>query len=93
MKPITVDQVMKVYSGKPDTCCCGCSGTYRVNSQHLAMANANRGYDYNEPGDVNDKQVRKVVNLINQNLGAAKINEICASVVIKGRLYNAYFVV
>jgi len=52
--PITevkVENVIKVYSGKPG-CGCGCRGNYRVNPAHLEFANKERGYDYG-PEEVN----------------------------------------
>lgn len=42
---ITIDEVVKTYSGKSG-CGCGCRGTYRVNPVHLAFANEKRGFDY-----------------------------------------------
>ncbi len=60
--PITevkVENVIKVYSGKPG-CGCGCRGNYRVNPAHLEFANKERGYDYG-PEEVNLTQVKRIL--------------------------------
>jgi hypothetical protein len=57
---LTCDQVTKVYSGRVG-CACGCRGTYRYSSKHVASED--RGYPV-EANEVNDRQVRKVVEFM-----------------------------
>ena len=90
--PIKLENVGKVYSGKAGRCACGCSGTYWVASKHREWADKNRGYPYDD-SDISDKQVRRVVNLINQNIDAAESfgkDGIMAD--IGNRTYAVYFV-
>lgn len=69
---ITVADVSSVYSGKPG-CCCGCKGNHRYNSAHVASASKNRGYAVT-PDEVNDRQVKKVLGVIQQNAEAVASN-------------------
>lgn len=62
---LTTEFVMSVYSGKPG-CCCGCNGNHRYNSKHVALGSASRGYAVT-PADVNDRQVAKVLALVQAN--------------------------
>ena len=68
---INVDRVMQVYSGKPG-CMCGCNGTYRVATQHLRAADDDRGYAH-DPEDVNDRQVRRVVKILERQAAEAGV--------------------
>lgn len=56
---VKVEEVIKVYSGKPG-CGCGCMGNYRVNPQHFELAGKIRGYEY-EANEANLTQVKKVL--------------------------------
>jgi len=87
---IDIQKVMEVYSGKPDKCRCGCSGTYRAARQHRQVASENRGYPYNDD-EVNDKQVRRVVKILNENIEDVEVNSEFADVEVDGRVYTAYF--
>jgi hypothetical protein len=60
---LDLSRVFKVYNGKPNRCCCGCSGKYSVASVHKEFASQDRGYPYND-NDVNDETVRKIVGKI-----------------------------
>ena len=60
---LDVSKVFKVYNGKLNRCCCGCSGKYHIASAHKEFADQDRGYAYDD-GDVNDVTVRKVVGKI-----------------------------
>ena len=91
---VDVSQVYKVYSGKAHKCACGCSGIYRVASAHLKYTSDDRGYPY-EKSD--DKFVKRVVKIINDNLSIATkartdsdVNWV--SVVIGERTYTAYII-
>ena len=58
---LDVSNVFKVYNGKPNRCCCGCSGKYATATAHKEFADKDRGYVVE---DANDVTVRKVVGKI-----------------------------
>jgi hypothetical protein len=58
---LDLSKVYKVYNGRINSCCCGCSGKYATASVHKAYADQNRGYAVD---DVNDETVRKIVGEI-----------------------------
>lgn len=74
IKDITPDMVLKVYSGKQG-CMCGCLGKYWANPNHLAEANAERGYDY-EPEEVSLKHVKRVLKILQEDPRAELDREI-----------------
>lgn len=93
---LSTDQIIKVYSGRPTAsgnhCRCGCCGTYRYSSG-VDIAKE-RGYAGDYPEDVNDRQVKKVLALLQANSGSADAEaaEDCSwfDVKIDGRSYTAY---
>ena len=58
---LDLSRVFKVYNGRANACCCGCSGKYATASALKAFADRDRGY---EVDDVNDETVRKIVGKI-----------------------------
>ena len=58
---LDISKVFKVYNGRVNSCCCGCSGKYATASALKAFADKDRGY---EVDDVNDETVRKIVGKI-----------------------------
>ena len=58
--------VQSVYSGRKGACCCGCKGTHRYNSQHVAAATAARGYEITAD-EVNDVQITKILRTVQAN--------------------------
>jgi len=58
---LDLSKVYKVYNGRVNSCCCGCSGKYATASVHKAYADQNRGYSVD---DVNDETVRKILGKI-----------------------------
>ena len=58
---LDLSRVFKVYNGRANSCCCGCSGKYATASALKAHADQDRGY---EVDDVNDETVRKIVGKI-----------------------------
>jgi hypothetical protein len=64
---LTPANVQGVYSGKPG-CACGCKGNYRYHSTQVQAATKRRGYEVT-PDEVNDKQVAKVLKIV-QEAGA-----------------------
>jgi len=88
---LTLQNVMSVYSGKYGKCCCGCSGKHSYNSRYIDEGSKDRGYKVGAD-EVNDRQVQKVVNLINkatrEELEA--VDNGFLSLVVGERLYVAY---
>lgn len=60
---VSPDQVMSVYSGKANYCCCGCAGNHRYNSKHVRAASKWRGYPV-RPEEISDRSVAIVLNKI-----------------------------
>ena len=60
---LDLSRVFKVYNGRANRCCCGCSGKYTVAGAHKAYADQDSGYPYDD-SDVNDEIVRKIVGKI-----------------------------
>jgi hypothetical protein len=58
---LDLSRVFKVYNGRANSCCCGCSGKYATASALKAFADQDRGYAVD---DVNDETVRKIVGKI-----------------------------
>jgi len=84
MNQITVDQVVSVYSGKANKCACGCSGTYRYASAYRDQGIQLRGYAI-DADEVNDRQVAKVVGLLNANIQDVTVETHFAWVCLDGR--------
>lgn len=89
MNKIEINQVKSVYSGKPGRCCCGCSGIHRYAKDHRNWASKNRGYTVTDD-EINDRFVKKVVNIINANIEVADVGVNNTSVEMNNRLYVAY---
>jgi len=95
IQDISVKDVMSVYSGKPERCCCGCAGNHRYASAHRNTASRHRGYKVRD-NEVNDKQVKRVLNLVKANPdlieheATADRNNKFFSAEINGRLYVIY---
>lgn len=58
---LDLSRVFKVYNGRANSCCCGCSGKYATASALKEIADQDRGYVVD---DVNDETVRKIVGKI-----------------------------
>ncbi len=59
---LTDTDILKVYSGKPG-CACGCRGIYKVNPNHRAEADRDRGYPYTDQ-DISLATVRLILGKI-----------------------------
>lgn len=68
---LKVEDVVKVYSGKPG-CGCGCNGKYRVNPQHLELASKFRGYDYDKK-EASLGAVHCMLTYLQQNAGEVEV--------------------
>jgi hypothetical protein len=74
---LTLDDIVKVYTGKPNTCMCGCAGVYKYSSKHIDEM---PDYYKKDPKHVDDKRVMKVY----KNILSAPIVEITS-----GYIYTA----
>ena len=82
--------VLSVYSGKKDRCCCGFAGKHSYASATRTEAQTSRGYAIGDD-EVNDKMVTRVLRLIQAHEGDVTIDdETCISVELGNRLYIAY---
>lgn len=89
MEAIKVEDVKQVYSGKDGKCCCGCAGKHYFPSALAEAVSKSHGYQVT----ASDSMVRRVVNIINQNLTLAEQNgeyREYVEVVLGSRLYIAY---
>lgn len=86
---LTTDNVMSVYSGRDGKCCCGCAGNHRYNSKHREAATKNRGYAVDDD-DINDKQVKRVLTLLQDNYQHVEAGGNHFSLVVGERIYVVY---
>lgn len=84
MEKLDISKVEKVYSGKNNRCCCGCSGNYYYNSQHAR--------DQHDRELVNDNMCRKVLKIVLANDPEFPDEASFRSCVIGNRLYIVYWV-
>jgi hypothetical protein len=87
------DFVRSVYSGKNGKCCCGCAGKHRYASALREEASKDRGYEVKDD-EVNDRQVAKVVAIMNDRSIPFEKDGLQSDYVAKvvgNRLYIAYF--
>jgi hypothetical protein len=91
MNKIEIGSVGHVYAGKAGKCCCGCAGKHSYASDYIAEGSKQRGYAV-DPEDVNDREIARVVGLINKNADKELDGDPgYAAVEIGKRLYVAYF--
>ena len=91
LQSIQPSQVVSVYAGLADKCCCGCSGEHVYASAHRDLASKNRGYEVG-PGEVDDLQVVAILRLIQANADATVDDDLTVSCQTHGDLYIAYLV-
>jgi hypothetical protein len=86
--------ILRVYSGRANYCCCGCAGSYRYNPAHRAAArrHARRRIDAKE---FNAAQVKRVLGIV-QARAASTAADFCAGdharVTVGTRWYVIYLV-
>ena len=85
---LTLDNVASVYSGKRNTCCCGCAGKHTYASALRDEASKSRGYEVRDE-EVNDRTVKMIFNKFMKNK-FEKIAETCYSYETDTRLYVIY---
>lgn len=86
---LTPDDLFSVYSGKPGKCCCGCAGNHRYWRAHRIAAGKHRGYEVDEE-DINDRQVARVLKLLQNWFALVEYGGSYFAGEIDGRLYIAY---
>ncbi len=72
VQELCMENVEKVYTsrkGKQNACCCGCSGKYYYTEAHSKEA-AERS------GEVNERQVARVLNKIEKNMELISLEKI-----------------
>jgi len=86
--------VIQVYSGRANACCCGCSGKHTVASAHRAEAARRCGYAVADE-DVSDRTVKLIYNKV-AKAAEAGVEFICTgesncwSVDVGSRTYCLY---
>lgn len=85
---LTLDNVASVYSGKRNTCCCGCAGKHTYASALRDEASKSRGYEVRDE-EVNDRTVKMIFNKFMKN-EFDKISDTCFSFETDTRLYVLY---
>lgn len=58
MPKLELKDIESAYSGKPNTCMCGCAGTYNYNS--ITSKQVKRGYEVTED-EINDQRVMSIL--------------------------------
>jgi hypothetical protein len=61
MKLPQVEDIVTVYKGKPNSCMCGCSGTYYYAKAQREYGSKDRGYPVKDD-EVDDGVVKRVLN-------------------------------
>lgn len=88
---LTPSDIVKVYSGRPSAsgnhCRCGCRGTYRYSSDVNILKE--RGYA-GDKSDVNDKQVAKVLAIVQAHVDVASADDSWYDVEVDGRSFTIY---
>lgn len=64
-KPIQIEDVVSVYSGRPG-CCCGCRGKHTYRSSTREEGTKLRGYKVWDK-EVSDRTVARIVNKVNKD--------------------------
>ena len=65
LNKIDVNNVIRVYNGKANRCCCGCSGKHNYASAARGKGKEIRGYEIGEE-EISDRAVLLAVNKINR---------------------------
>lgn len=87
---LTPADVLSVYTGKAGKCRCGCAGIYRYSAQHRSLGSLIRGYE--EPDEVNDRQVAKVLAIVQENFAVATAGSNYFDVELDGKVFTVYTV-
>ena len=86
---INIDDIISVYSGKVNKCCCGCSGKHTYKKSTQDIASKDRGYTVRDE-ECNDKTVKLIINKMNKDPNTFLELYSHFSLETKRRLYIAY---
>lgn len=94
VEEIKIEDVLSVYSGKADSCCCGCAGKhyYKSNTDDRNAASKERGYPVQDD-EVSDSMIKKVTRIVNEAIKAESIqvdSETCLCATVGNRWYIVY---
>lgn len=91
MRQIKIEDVAKVYSGKPG-CMCGCNGKYSVMPQHCELASKWRGYKITDD-EVSERSVKTIVNKMNKQADKLEWDKegLYVALETETRTYAVYF--
>jgi len=89
--PLTEDEIIHAYQGKPGKCCCGCAGKhyYWEDAKRMKLGSLARGYEVTAD-ETNNKKVRSILKVINENLADAEFGGTYVSYETATRLYIVY---
>ena len=89
---IDFDDILCVYSGKPNKCYCGCSGKYYYSSKHIEKAGQARGYKIAK-NKIDDVMVEKIIKIINRGIekGKEEVDTTYVAVEKGNKIYICYF--
>ena len=90
IQALSVNDLESSYSGKPG-CCCGCRGNHYC----ITVGFAKRSKDYQSYSIINEKQVKRVLNIIKAHAAEVKVDYSHISFIDysrseTGRLYVIY---
>ena len=91
MSLLKVENVMSVYSGKANKCCCGCAGKHSYNPDYRVEAGLDRGYAVDND-ELNPTMIRKVVGLMWENADQVLPEADHLVLQLGERVYIAYLV-
>lgn len=66
IKDVKVEDVLSVYSGKANSCCCGCSGKHTYNPDYKDAGTINRGYEVDDD-ECSLRTVKLILNKCKKN--------------------------
>lgn len=85
-----VEQVEKVYSGKPNECMCGCSGKYYYSGKNAIAGGLSRGYAVT-PEEISDKMIAKMMKMFAEYpYEIENIDDYIFTIIVNDRQYTIY---
>jgi hypothetical protein len=88
---ITKDDVMSVYAGQAGKCMCGCKGKHTYNSDYVAAASKDRGYEVTQD-EVNDAVVLRTLHMVKAYEEDCEVDGNIVSVDVGRKTYVLYLV-
>lgn len=87
---IEMSKIISVYSGKANTCMCGCAGKYYYHPENKIIGTKNRGYEVTDD-ECSIGMVKKVLKIFENFEGTIENIEDYIFTIIKGeRQYTIY---